>query len=183
MCKQDANFAEKFSLPPVLQPQRSFDEHTNSVDAVCWGPESGTFLSASHDTTIKVWDAAGGRCIKTLSGHVAGVFHCAVSPTLKHVVSCGAGSSKNVLLWQWPEGKVCAELGGHQRSVYHATFASSDACSRVASTDQDGHVVVHDIERTAAPLCSSRQLHLGVCHGSSFCRKDSNLLCSVGSDS
>merc|ERR1719245_1258248 len=88
-CSTDADFASKFRIPPVNAPLHVFQDHTNSVDAVCWGPDPGTFISASHDTTLKIWDAKRGSCMHTLSGHVAGVYHLAVAGSGRFVVSCG----------------------------------------------------------------------------------------------
>jgi len=174
----DANFASKYKMPPALEPTRVFREHTNSVDAVCWGPEPGQFISASHDKTLKVWDAKSGMCLDTLAGHSGGIYHCAVASNRKLVMSCGSGSEKNVLLWQWPQKKVCMELKGHRRSVIHATFAPD--CQSASTVDQDGNVLIHD---TATGKCTLQQnLHLGTAQGSSFCQEDPNLLCTAGVD-
>eukprot|EP00747_Dinoflagellata_sp_TGD_P183215 gnl/TRDRNA2_/TRDRNA2_37939_c0_seq1.p1 gnl/TRDRNA2_/TRDRNA2_37939_c0~~gnl/TRDRNA2_/TRDRNA2_37939_c0_seq1.p1 ORF type:complete len:429 (-),score=73.75 gnl/TRDRNA2_/TRDRNA2_37939_c0_seq1:108-1394(-) len=174
----DANFASKFRIPPLVECVRSFREHSNSVDAVCWGPDAGTFLSASHDATLKVWDAATGKCSKTLSGHTAGVYHCAVSSDRRLLLSCGSGEDKNALVWQWPQAKICQALQGHRRSVVHATFSSDGTYA--ATSDLDGVVAVHDLGRGTCKL--QRSMHCGVAQGSACCREDPNLLCSAGSD-
>jgi WD40 repeat protein len=177
-CQTDASFASKFRIPPVVEPSHSFREHTNSVDAVCWGPDAGTFVSASHDSTLKVWDCRRGQCMETLSGHVAGVYHCAVAGNRQLVISCGSGEERNVLLWRWPEKKVCSVLKGHGRSAIHACF-SSDSCL-AATTGQDGTLLIHDVGQGACRL--QKSLHVGTCHGSAFCREDPNLLVTGGSD-
>jgi len=177
-CHTDASFASKFRIPPVVEPQHTFREHTNSVDSVCWGPDPGTFISASHDATLKVWDSKRGACVDTLKGHVAGVYHCAVSGNKQMLLSCGSGQEKNVLLWRWPEKKIASVLQGHSRSVIHAAF-SNDSVSAVTS-GQDGTVIVYDIARGAATF--RRNVHLGSCNGSSFCQEDSNLLISAGAN-
>merc|ERR1719277_1212201 len=126
-CQTEASFADRFKIPPVVEPKCKYREHQNSVDAVCWSPDPDLFISASHDSTLKVWDARKGVCTDTLSGHVAGVYHCAVADSRQLVVSCGSGEERNVLLWRWPEKKVCSVLTGHGRSAIHACF-SSDSC-------------------------------------------------------
>mmetsp|Transcript_124363 Transcript_124363/g.277859 ORF Transcript_124363/g.277859 Transcript_124363/m.277859 type:complete len:465 (-) Transcript_124363:94-1488(-) len=177
-CKTDADFASKFLIPPIVDPKQVFQEHVNSVDCVCWGPDPGLFLSASHDATVKIWSASSGKCLETLRGHDAGVFHCAISKSRKLILSCGAGETNNLLMWQWPQPKVVKKLKTHRRSVFHATFSSDDR--QFATTDMDGNVAVHDVGSGTCTL--QRQLHLGPAHGSSFCREDSNLLCSAGAD-
>ena len=44
-------------------------------------------VSASEDTTLKVWEPGSGRAVATLQGHTDGVTACAVTPDGRHVVS------------------------------------------------------------------------------------------------
>lgn len=177
-CQTDAGFASKFRMPPVVEPQCKYREHQNSVDAVCWSPDAGSFISASHDTTLKVWDAKRGVCTGTLDGHVAGVYHCAVAGNGRLVISCGSGSVKNVLLWSWPSKQICNVLHGHKRGVTHATFVADSTCA--STIDQEGNVLVHDIIR-GVTKCESAP-HRGCGHATSFCQEDPNMLCTVGGD-
>lgn len=161
----------------MIDADKTFVDHTNSVDAVCWGPDAGQFISGSHDTTMKVWDIQTGKVKSTLSGHTGGIYHCAVSGNKKLVISCGSGETDNVMLWQWPQQTKKA-LSGHHRSVVHATFSGD---SLLASTaDQEGTIIVHDLGRGVAKF--QQTLHVGSAHGSSFCQEDANLLCTAGSD-
>lgn len=179
-CVTDAGFANKYKMPPVIAAARSFRDHTNSVDAVAWLPEHDHFISAAHDKTLKIWDLKSGRCIDTLEGHGAGVYHCSVAINGKLFISCGSGSERenNALLWQWPQKKVVMQIKGHRRSVLHATF-SSDSQS-VATGDQEGNVLVHDV---ASGKCRLRtNLHLGSVRESSFCTEDDNLILTAGDD-
>mmetsp|Transcript_101741 Transcript_101741/g.328307 ORF Transcript_101741/g.328307 Transcript_101741/m.328307 type:complete len:451 (-) Transcript_101741:5-1357(-) len=177
-CQMDANFARSFRIPPVMEPVRAFREHSNSVDAVCWGPEPGSFLSASHDASLKLWDAESGRCTRTLSGQTGGLYHCAVSPNRKLIVACGSGETRNALVWQWPQGKVSLALDGHRRSVVHAAIAGDGAVT--ATVDQEGTLATHDLSRGTCTF--RRTLHLGSAHGSSFCWQEPSLLCTAGHD-
>lgn len=177
-CQQDANFARSFGIPPVVEPARAFAEHTNSVDSVCWGPEPGQFVSASHDATLRLWDAESGGCTRTLRGHPGGVYHCCVASSGRLIASCCSGAVDNALVWQWPQGKVCLRIQGHRRSVVHATFSSDS--SSTATVDQEGSLAIHDLGRDARRF--HRTLHLGAANGSSFCWEDPNLLCTAGSD-
>lgn len=177
-CHTDAKFANKFALPPILEPTRVFREHNNSVDAVCWGPEPGSFLSASHDATLKLWNAAKGEVTQTLRGHSAGVYHCAISSNKKTIISCGSGETGNVIMWSLPAGKVVRKLTTHRRSVVHAVFSSDDRL--IATTDVEGTVAVHDVGTGSCTL--RKTMHFGTAHGSSFCREDPNLLVTAGND-
>mmetsp|Transcript_75178 Transcript_75178/g.195931 ORF Transcript_75178/g.195931 Transcript_75178/m.195931 type:complete len:423 (+) Transcript_75178:2-1270(+) len=178
LCQTDAQFGSKFAIPPVVDPVRSFQEHSNSVDAVCWGPDHGTFVSASHDRTLKVWDAASGRCLKTLAGHDEGVYHCEAVHGGRVLLSCGAGESRNALVWSWPQAAVSMELKGHHTSVYHV--ASSGDGARAATAGKDGTVLVHDLATGSCTFGFS--CHTGRAHASSFCKQEPSLLASCGHD-
>jgi len=40
--------------------------HQGGVRGCAFSPDGKTFVSASEDGTLKLWDAASGQCIKTL---------------------------------------------------------------------------------------------------------------------
>eukprot|EP00811_Abedinium_folium_P033790 NODE_6726_length_1644_cov_8.420567.p1 GENE.NODE_6726_length_1644_cov_8.420567~~NODE_6726_length_1644_cov_8.420567.p1 ORF type:complete len:453 (-),score=125.29 NODE_6726_length_1644_cov_8.420567:284-1603(-) len=178
LCGNDTNFANRFQIPPTVDAARVFREHINSVDAVAWAPEAGQFVTASHDGTMRVWDASKAKSVRTMRGHKEGIFNVDVSEKAKLVISCGPGEEDNVLLWKWPQDKPCQALKGHHRAVHHATF-SPDGLS-AATTDQDGTIVLHDVQRAQATL--SRNLHAGILHSSCFCRDTPTLLCTAGHD-
>jgi len=49
-------------LPEVFA-FKSIREHENSVDAICANPVRDTeFATASHDATVKIWDAPNFKC-------------------------------------------------------------------------------------------------------------------------
>lgn len=57
------------------------------VKAMGWAPDSQWFVSASEDNTLKIWDAATGRELRTLEGHRIGVRAVAVAPDGQWIVS------------------------------------------------------------------------------------------------
>jgi len=178
-CHTDANFASSFHIPPVIEATKVFAEHTNSVDAVCWGPVPNSFVTGSHDGTLKVWDAKSGRCTDTMQGHGGGVYHCAMTRDGKHIISCGTGESRSVLLWKWGTNKPCADFSkSHRKPVVHCTTSAD--CALAATSDQEGTICIQDLASSKCVL--QRSVHLGVAHGSCFCPEDPNLLLSVGSD-
>jgi WD40 repeat protein len=43
--------------------------HTERVSSVAFSPDGNRIISGSVDSTVKLWDAATGRDIRTFSGH------------------------------------------------------------------------------------------------------------------
>ncbi|MGB0130403.1 WD40 repeat domain-containing protein, partial [Chlorobium sp.] len=58
--------------------------------------------SGSSDKTLKLWDAASGNCLMTLSGQANGVMAAAFSPDGSRIIS--GSSDKTLKLWDAASG-------------------------------------------------------------------------------
>lgn len=66
---------------------RAFGGHTNTINEVCFSPDGKRIASASWDRTVRIWDVATGKCIKTLKGHLANVNSVSFGPDGNTIVS------------------------------------------------------------------------------------------------
>jgi WD40 repeat protein len=78
---------------------RTFSGHTASVNAIAVTPDGKYAISASYDTTLKVWDITIDESQEplTLTGHTGWVHAVIVTPDGKYVVS--ASEDHTLKLW------------------------------------------------------------------------------------
>src|SRR5207245_2421604 len=96
-------------------------------------------LSGSHDNTVKVWDAASGRILKTFRGHDSWVRSCAFAPDGRTVLS--AGYDHRATIWNitdYEEVRVLQGrvLHGHDDAVLSASFTRDGQRIVTASRDR-----------------------------------------------
>ncbi|KAJ3028966.1 Positively regulates the activity of the minus-end directed microtubule motor protein dynein [Rhizophlyctis rosea] len=100
---------------------RTFYGHDHSVSSVAFTPDGDTLISASRDTTIKVWEVASGFCTRTIVGHDDWVRSALPSPDGALLVSCA--NDQSVRLWDITTGECRGDLRGHEHVVECVAFA------------------------------------------------------------
>ncbi|KAI6167120.1 WD40 repeat-like protein [Pisolithus thermaeus] len=89
-------------------------------------------VSGSLDNTIKVWDIETGQAVRTLFGHIEGVW--AVACDKLRLVS--ASHDRTVKVWDLEEGKCTATLSGHRGAVTCIALGED----KIVSGSDDGDV-------------------------------------------
>ncbi len=82
--------------------------HFGTVWGCAYSPDGKTFVSASQDGTLKLWDAETGKEMRTLTGHKDSVNSCAYSPDGTRLVS--ASDDHTLKLWDAASGQCLKTL-------------------------------------------------------------------------
>jgi eukaryotic-like serine/threonine-protein kinase len=120
----------------------TFKGHTGNVVSVTFSPDGKRLASASHDNTVKVWDAQTGKVIFTLEGHVGQVYCVSFSPDGESLASASADGT--VKVWDAQTGKEKFTLEGHTGQVYCVSFSPNS--KHLASGSHDKTVKVWDVQ-------------------------------------
>ncbi len=75
---------------------RTLAGHTRGVNAVAIAPDGLTAISASEDSTLKIWDTETGRELKTLTGHTNWVTAVDLAPDGKTAISASRDKTLNI---------------------------------------------------------------------------------------
>jgi len=95
--------------------------HTDGVNAIALSPDGRFLVSASDDTTLKLWEISSANVLRTLYGHDKPVLCLAVSPDSKLIAS--GSEDTTVRIWDVVTGKP-RTLGGHSTPVKEIAFSA-----------------------------------------------------------
>lgn len=110
-------------------------DHKSVVRDLRFTPDGSLFLvSASLDTTLKVWDLKDdGNMVASMKGHPKAVYGCAFSPDCSLLAS--VGEQRTVIVWNFKTYKMLRKLQGHHNHVTACEFSVDGAMLATASYD------------------------------------------------
>ena len=130
--------------------------HTFDVYSVAYSPDGRTILSGSRDRTLKLWDVATGREIRTFIGHTDLIWGgVAYSPDGQKVLS--GSVDKTIKLWDIMTGRVIRTFTGHNNVVSGIAFSPDGR--RIASCSWDRTIKIWETEtgRIIRTITGSRE--------------------------
>ena len=91
------------------------------INSVGFSPDGKMIASGSNNNSIKLWNVADGKLLRTLLGHQDGVNSVSFSPDGKTIAS--ASRDNSIKLWNVADGKLLRTLLGHQDGVNSVSFS------------------------------------------------------------
>jgi hypothetical protein len=111
----------------------AFGGHGGRVHSAAFSPDGSRIVTASEDSTARIWDAATAKEIAVLRGHNGPVHSATFSPDGSRLVT--ASEDKTARIWDAATAKEIAVLRGHEGPVYSAYF--SPEASRIVTASDD----------------------------------------------
>ncbi len=149
--------------------------HSAAVNGLAFSPDGTQIVTASADSTARVWNASDGKTIGELRGHSASLNTAVFSPDGRFIVT--AGDDKTVRLWDAKSFSFVRMIGETQEQPVSS-----------ASYSPDGRLIVTTSAETAW-LCDAEtgavkkklEGHTGSVNSASF-SPDSRLVVTASSD-
>ncbi|XP_042218480.1 peroxisomal targeting signal 2 receptor-like isoform X2 [Homarus americanus] len=134
-------------------PLMVYQEHLKEAYSLDWSQtrDHQLFISASWDTTLKLWDPNRRKSIVTMTGHEANVYQCAWSP---HLSGCVASVSGDGTLRMWNTTKE----SGPSMTI-HAVDGEALSCdwckynqNIIATAGTDARILGWDLRQPRHPV-------------------------------
>jgi WD40 repeat protein len=112
--------------------------HRARVYSAAFSPDGRRIVTGSSQGTAKVWDAASGRELRTLTGHSDWILSAAFSPDGQRIIT-GSGY-RTAGIWDAASGLELFTLAGHSDEVWSVAFSPDGQRVVTGSFDQTAKV-------------------------------------------
>ncbi|PKU47009.1 f-box-like wd repeat-containing protein tbl1xr1 [Limosa lapponica baueri] len=129
------------------RPVKTFQGHTNEVNAIKWDPSGMLLASCSDDMTLKIWSMKQDTCVHDLQAHSKEIYTIKWSPTgpgtsnpNSNIMLASASFDSTVRLWDVDRGVCIHTLTKHQEPVYSVAFSPDGKYLASGSFDKCVHI-------------------------------------------
>ncbi|QPC74354.1 hypothetical protein HYE68_005106 [Fusarium pseudograminearum] len=130
------------NTPPAEPSEQTVDARASYGSGFTSNPDRPLppryMLTGGLDNTVRLWDTVNGKCIRSMFGHVEGIWGL-VGDTLRVVTGANDSMTK---IWEPRSGKCERSFTGHAGPV--TCVGLSD--SRMASGSEDGEIRIYSFE-------------------------------------
>ena len=151
-------------------------KHPGGATALHFGIDAMHLFSAGYDGTVREWDLAQHRSVRTFRGSPATLWTLDISPDGKRIAA--GGEDAIIRIWNLEQQGKPAELRGHTRNIWEVRFSPDGR--RLASCSFDYSVRLWDAEHyhPLKTLAGHKQSCVGLDYS-----PDGEILASGGDDS
>ncbi len=161
---------------PKHWPAAELRGHTGTVMHAEFSPDGSRIVTASWDSTARVWEAASGELVVALEGHTSAVRHSAFSPDGSRIVT--ASSDDTARVWEAASGELVVALEGHTSAVRHSAFSPDGSRIVTASSDDTARVW----EAASGELVVALEGHTSAVRHSAFSPDGSRIVTASSDD-
>jgi len=129
------------------KPIKTFQGHTNEVNAIKWDPQGNLLASCSDDMTLKIWSLKQDTCVHDLQAHNKEIYTIKWSPTgpgtnnpNAPLILASASFDSTVRLWDVERGQCMHKLTRHLEPVYSVAFSPDGKHIASGSFDKCVHI-------------------------------------------
>jgi len=115
--------------------------HSGKVTAIAVSPDGHFALTGSHDKTLRLWELASGRFVRSFEGHEHSVTRVAISPDGQFACSFSWGKLR---VWDMASGRCVRTFQAHGLHVT-ALAISPDGCSVIAGGETGDELCIWEI--------------------------------------
>lgn len=116
----------------------TLEGHTSTVRSL--DIYNDILVSASYDSTCRIWNISEGTCLHTLTDHTAQLYICIITKDGLNVIT--GGLETTIRVWDIATGKCVSVLEGHTALVGQLHIQGST----LVSASSNGHVIIWSLE-------------------------------------
>jgi WD40 repeat protein len=134
----DLSKAEADPAPELCPRLVSQVGHGGWVSGVTWFAHGRCVVTSSEDGTVKLWDVASGRLIRTFLGHVSWVSAVAGTRDGRWILT--GSFDRSAKLWDPKTGRIVRSLEGHSGWINAVAILPNGRSAVTASDDKTARI-------------------------------------------